>query len=381
MCRTFLFAFLFLTSLSSFSQEIEQRKKIINFNASYIGDQVNNLAGGLKTGSCYQGMANIRVGLNTGNAKLWKNGEFFFNVANTHGANPTEKYIGDYQGVSNIEAGNHTYLQEMWYRQVIGFVEITAGLQDLNIEFANSEQAGHFLNSSFGILPTISGNIPAPIFPLTSLGLSVKWNLSDRVALLTSLYDGCPTDFEDNPYNLKWEFKSGDGTLFVSELQYSAGSEDKPATIKTGMYFHQQSGKSIDGLNDDEPVHKTNYGMYIVADQVIWNGTRNNRKAGMFLQLGLCPENKNQNYYYTGIGFNYFGLLNKQGEDVMGISVAHVGLDRIAGNETSVELTYKIPFAKCLFLQPDFQYVINPSGSTIRISNSFVATVRFGINL
>jgi len=80
--------FSFCTGLTIFSQESILNKEAFRFEASYIGENLNNLSGGIKTGSTYLGMANIRLSFNTGSAGLWKGGEFFINSANTHGASP-----------------------------------------------------------------------------------------------------------------------------------------------------------------------------------------------------------------------------------------------------------------------------------------------------
>ena len=183
----------------------------VSLVASYVADNVNDVTGGIQTGSCYLGMANMMLGFDTKKARMWSGGHFFINAANTHGNKPSVNFIGDAQIVSNIEAGNHTYIQEIWYKQQMGNTQITAGLQDLNVEFANSEFGALYLNSSFGILPIISNNFNASIFPLTTIGLTYKWNISNQYSWVNAIYDGSPTNFDYNPHNLKWQFNSGDG--------------------------------------------------------------------------------------------------------------------------------------------------------------------------
>jgi len=382
MYRIILYSCLALfTRLTIFSQEsIPAGNEAFRFEASYVGDNINNLSGGIKTGSCYLGMANIRLSFNTGNAGLWKGGEFYINSANTHGASPSGEFIGDLQVVSNIEAGNHTYIQELWYKQLIGHLELTAGLQDLNVEFVNSEYSSLYLNSSFGILPTISGNIPAPIFPLTSLGLSVKWQVSEKATWLTALYDGCPTDFEDNPYNLSWKFNSDDGTLAISEFQFSTTFNNMPGTYKAGIYTHYHFLKVSDESDEPDSLCETNYGFYVIADQMLWRKPEDKGGLGLFVQFGFAPEKFNFNHYYTGAGLNFYGLLKNTGDDILGLAIAHAGIAEVTGSETTLELTYQLPLTKNIFIQPDFQYVINPAGVGEKLENSFAATFRFGLS-
>lgn len=363
-----------LFGLKSYSQD-QTTPKTFEFEAAYTGDFLNNLSGGIKTGSAYLGMANLRLGLNTDNTGLWKGGKLYINAANTHGNTPSAKLLGDFQVASNIEAGNHSYIQEFWYKQTLGSFEVTAGLQDLNVEFVASDHGGLFLNSSFGIMPSISGNIPAPIFPLTTLGISAKWQVSEKLTLMGALYDGCPTDFEDdNPYNLKWSIRSQDGALMFSEFQYTNEIGEKAGTYKLGGFFHDNH--LVD--TTEEPIYKNNYGFYAIADQMLWQNATN-KKLGMFLQLGLTPEDFNYLQYYIGGGVNIHGLWSKTSEDILGVGVAHAGIEE-TGNETTFELTWQLPLSSHIFIQPNVQYIINPSGYGEKLDNCLAATLRFGLS-
>jgi len=136
----------------------------IEFHASYIADFYGNAAGGIKTGVGFLGMANLKIGFNTETAGWWKGGSLFINGASTHGKSPTENFIGDFQVVSNIDAGNLIYLHELWFHQNFSKINFTIGLQDMNVQFVASENGSFYLNSSFGVPPVISDNVPAPIF-------------------------------------------------------------------------------------------------------------------------------------------------------------------------------------------------------------------------
>lgn len=380
MYKSSVFSLLLIfTCFTAFSQNENTKKKAMEFEASYIGENFNNLSGGIKTGSNYLGMANIRIGVNTKNTGLWKGGMFYINAANTHGATPSGELTGDFQVASNIEAGNHTFLQELWFKQSIGPLELTAGLQDLNMEFVSSEHAGLYLNSSFGIIPTISVNVPTPIFPLTGPGISLKWQVSERIAWLGAVYDGCPTDFENNnPYNLRWDFKSTDGALVISEIQLFSGAEKLPASYKIGFFLH--NNHLVVSEFDPNSLYENNYGFYFIADHTLWQKPDKRNKIGTFLQLGFTPEKFNFNNFYIGAGLNYYGLLNKNGDDALGFAIAHAAIDMESSSETSLELTYQIPVTENIFVQPDFQYIINPSGHGENLDNSFSAALRFGLS-
>lgn len=348
-----------------------------SFEASYLGDNINNLKGGIKQGSCYLGMASLRFGIDLNKAGI-KGVEFFVNAANTHGTSPSSHLIGDMQVASNIDAGNHSFIQEFWIKKTFKTLELTLGLQDLNVEFANSSYGSLFLNSSFGILPVISSNFAAPIFPLTTIGFTSKWRYSDKATWILALYDGSPTDFDYNPYNLNWQFLSGDGLLAISELQYSIKINELEGIYKAGLYSHNHIVER--GLSNPMPDSLTTplIGFYAYTDQTIWH--HQNKSIGLFSQMGYSPSSNCENDFYFGFGFNYSGIFSKEGLDILGFACAHQKLSKQNKSETSFELSYRYQLTKNIFLQPDIQYIVNPSGTTEKLKNSFVCSLRFGID-
>ena len=347
--------------------------------ASYISDNVSNLYGGIRSGHGFLGMANFTLDFDAEKAGLWKGGSFFINAVNTHGATPSADMFGDMQVVSNIEAGNRTYLQELWFKQAIGKVEFTLGLQDMNVEFANSENGALYLNSSFGILPIISGNVSAPLFPLTSLGLTAKWNVSENSAWLTAIYDGSPTDFDYNPYNLKWEFASGDGILAVTEFQHRMELKSLPGTYKVGVFTHNHLlEKNMNPAFPDSLNHST-FGVYAYGDQKIWAGGE--RSLDLFIHTGYSPSKTCTHDIYLGAGINIYGFLSRAKDDVLGLAIAHVNFAEGIGRETAIELTWQKQVHRNIFIQPDLQYVIKPSGGIGNLNNFLAAIMRIGISL
>ncbi len=360
------------------TQDSGAKKSFITLEAFYTGDIASNLNGGIKQGVRYLGMANLNLDFDFAKAGLWKGGHLFLKGANTHGKTPSADLFGDFQTSSNIEAGNHTYFQELWYKHTFKHLEFTIGLQDLNAEFAVSEHGADFMNSSFGVPSVISNNIPAPIFPLTTLGVTVKWNLSESVAFQTAIYDGCPGLFDNNQYNLHWNISENNGALIFSELQYSARIQKLPGIYKLGYYYHTGLRELNSETQDYESVFDHNYGIYLYADQDIWKGLET-RKLALFAQITLSPESINTQNLYLGGGVHYQGLFSQTGADVLGLAVAHAGFNpEDLQHETTFELMYKYPVSESFYVQPDFQYIINPSGTGEKLKNASAFFLRFG---
>ena len=345
--KTTSFIFAAAVSLAAYAQTEGQNP--FSFEGSYIGDTYYNMSGGMKTGGGFMGMGNIKVGFDTGKASWWKGGSLFINGASIHGTSLTEKYLGDLQIASNIDAGEHAYLHELWFRQEFGSVSFVIGLQDLNAEFMVSEGAGEFINSSFGVPPVIATGIPVPIFPLTGLGLTVRWDINARWAFQAAFFDGDQTDFDRNPHNIHWSICKDDGMLTMGEVHFDN-------RFKLGAYYRSANN---------------NYGFYALADQPL------NKRLSLFGQLAFAPKSKNENNYSLGLGANY-AIAERH---AAGFAATHAGLHR-AGHkhETALELYYKYTLNNSISFQPDIQYIINPSGSETKPDNALVGMLRLHIN-
>lgn len=326
------------------------------FEGAYLGDFYGNAAGGIKTGTGYVGMGNLKVGFDTGKAGWWKGGTLFVNGASIHGESLTGNFLGDLQVASNIDAGEHVYLHELWFRQQFGRISLTLGLQDLNIDYMTSEGGGGFVNSSFGVPPVIACNVPVPIFPLTGLGASVRWQVDERWAWQTALFDGDQTVFDHNPHNLRWSFSKNDGLLAMTEVHLNE-------RYKLGAYYHSAD---------------KNYGFYLFGDQTVYEHA--DRKLTLFAQLAVAPKDRNETNYSLGLGANMFGVFGKKQRDALGLALTHAGLHRTSHkHETAIELYYKYPINGNIALQPDLQYILNPSGTERKLPDALVGMLRLHI--
>jgi porin len=380
-----LFIILLLFPLLGKSQiyfDTDTSKQVWNpftYEASYVGDAFNNLHGGVKRGSGYLGMGNFRIALDTKEAGWWKGGVLFLNAAATHGKSPSE-YVGDFQVVSNIDAGDHMFIQELWYKQSFSTFDCILGLQDMNAEFLTSEGGGQFMNSSFGVPSVISDNVPAPIFPLTTLGVEVKWNISDQMIWQSAIYDGNPTAFDHNTYNLDWQIKKEDGALLISEFQYLKPIFKRASSIKAGLYYHSRLQAVDDSTSTLTSVFNNNQGLYAIIDQTLWYNTDSTRVLGYFVQAAASPRQSNTHNYYLGGGLTFRGIFKKRINDVIGIAVANAAFHNfVHKHELALEFNYKFELTENIYVQPNIQYLINPAGTDNPVENAVIGFVRFGL--
>jgi hypothetical protein len=122
----------------------------------------------------YLGLGAVQLTLKTEENGWWKGGALSLFVANTHGDNPSADDVGDLQVFDNIEAPNprtwtfgkkygmpnRSFFYEFYYQQVIKNFRFLIGQSDLNYDFQYSNYGANFLNSSFGISPEVTVNLP-----------------------------------------------------------------------------------------------------------------------------------------------------------------------------------------------------------------------------
>lgn len=326
----------------------------VEFSAVYKGDFTASVSGGKRGGTAFLGYAAMALTIDSGKLGIWKGGELYIEGASTHGDMPSHDLVGDVQGFDNIEAGNHTYMQQAWLRQQLGRVAFKVGLQDLNADYAVCGSACDFLNSSFGIHAVISCNFCAPIFPVTGLGMNINWQISDRCGMQIAVYDGNPIGFEDNPYNVRWHLSRAKGYLAITEGTYRRHG----GIYKVGAYYHTAERKC---------------GYYIGAEQQIV--TLGKRDIDIFVQSACAPRHT---HIYAGVGggVRIGGVLCEGGTIGMGVSTVWI---RDMANETVIEAYYRYVLNKNFYIQPDVQHIVDPSGKKA-IKNVIVTTMRFGIN-
>ncbi len=343
---------------------------------TYTGEFVNNMHGGLRRGSAYLGLLNFSFSLTPENTGIWSGGEIFLNAANSHGGTPTQTFIGDYQGISNIEAGTHSYIQELWFKQTLADFSITLGVQDMNASFMVSENGSSFINSSFGVPSAVSHFSPVPIFPLTTLGATFEWQIQPRWKVQTALYDGNIQGFESNPHNLDWKISRNDGVLSVSEIQFQQPeSSDMPGIYKVGFIYHSRM-REHDENEELVTVFNKRYSFYFNTDNEMYH--IKNSLINVFTQFSSSHGAGIENNLYIG-----GGLLCKKlfaDNDELGIAFAGSYFHHSAISEKTIEATYKRYITENIFIQPDIQYIINPAGEFSSTNSALAGIIRFGLN-
>ena len=348
---------------------------------SYTGELVENVAGGARRGATLPGVAGVQVSLPLGALVGWHGARVFVSALGTHGGAPSG-FVGDGQGVSNLEAPATVRLEEAWLQQNLfaNRVSWLAGRYDLNAEFYRLQSGALFINSSFGIGPEFShsglaGGGPS-IFPNTSTGTRIE--------------------FKPSP-NVVWRAAALDGPMFISEVallerpdtagvprqrRFGIGRglmRSYVAKLALGAWYYSTRFSDL----SDTTRHRGSGGAYLIGDLTL-------RSVTAFAQLGLGDGRVNQIGGYVGGGLTVTAPFASRPHDMVGLAVAAAGngshfarAQTAAGipaaGETTVELTYLALIGSWLSVQPDAQYVIHPSGTRL-LRNATVLGLRVAVS-
>ena len=279
----------------------------------------------------------------------------FVHGVRDHGHDPSAEVLGDLQTASNIEAPDQLLLYEAWLeaRVADGRVGVLAGLHDLNSEFYVSEFASLFLNSSFGIGPEISLNVPASIFPQPGWGALLRVQNEYGNALRFGVYDGDPTTRAIR--------RKQEGLMGIAELELHWVDLGEPGVLKLGWWKH--TGLHPSPFAPGRTFHAV-MGAYGILEQrfVHWPGGG----FGAFVQYGQAQRDRTEVPSYLGVGVHVAGFIPGRPEDEIGLALAraeHQLTPRKSVYEATWELTLRLVFfGGRASLQPSWQHILHPGG-------------------
>ncbi len=395
-----------------------------------------NVSGGVKQGFEADGLTTVTLQMDTEKAFGLKGGTLNVSGLQYWGGNLTADNLLVLQTLTDIEAPVGVRLWELWYQQKFtDKFDIKVGEQSLDEEFTIAPTANSFFLSAMSGwpgVPTIDLPGGGPAYPLASLGVRGRVQMTDSVTALGGVFNGSPIPrdspnaAESNPNGVSFPLDTG--TLAIAELQYAYGSSTSgkassdgplPGVYKIGAWydsykFNDQQYDTI-GLplasplsNGDPSQRHGDFSLYGVMDQMIWRSKEDtNRSVNIFFRPMFTPyEDRNLVSASINAGFAAHGALPTRDNDIFGVEMGTVwatsgasNFDRqmqffqpsvytpIRGSETFIEASYQFQVLPSWVIQPDVQYFINPAlglanpdEPTQRIKNELVVGMRTNVN-
>lgn len=347
-----------------------------SFEFIYKADLFSNLYGGFQRDTKY--LDNIDLIFSSDLEKILNltGTNITIHFLGNGGGAPSE-LVGASQGISNIETTPTWKLYQLLLEKSLfdNKLSVLFGLYDLNSEFDTRESSGIFLNPSHGIGDEFakSGLNGPSIFPNTSVAIRVKFLSENGNYFQTALLDGVPGNPE-NSYGTHVILSKDDGFLITAEYGIVDVENDlQKSKIAFGGWAYT-SRSQVNNIYTSNSQTENNYGFYFTAESRLFSKSENPLSgASGFIRIGVANENINPVDFYLGTGFNYSGLLNSEGNDVLGLAIAFshnsqsyrnvaaINGELIKEYEINLEATYLFQLTPWLMLQPDIQYIINPS--------------------
>ena len=334
----------------------------VGHHAALTIDMFSNVDGGIETGTSVLGLLDLGL-----DVKVSDKTGFYANVYAIGGENPSDN-VGDFNLLINTAALDAVRLYRAFIYTEFAGAEIHVGKVAVDDEFMVSDYASLFINSGFGIIPTVSGNIPIPNYPLSAPGVFFRKSLSESFCLQAGIYDGNTRSQRANKNGLNNALRTEEGLAMFVETTLNAGN----SIIKGGGFVH--SGElqdfSTGGVEDG------NAGFYVSIDRTFDSGLFN-RAGGWFARASYSLNNEvNIIDFYADAGVTFDVPRQQRSGDTLGFAVSYSGFgsdyinaQRASGTiqsneEVVLEAIYNMEVTNNISLIPDVQYIINPANAT-----------------
>jgi porin len=356
------------------------RNKIQNygfeFDPVYTGEVFGNTSGGFKQGTVYDHSLNLPLTIYLDKiVNWWDGGTIHANALWIAGRSLSADKVGDISGISNISGYKTVRLQELWYQQTFWSMRasVKVGLVAADAEFFTSDTASLFINGTFGAFTLVGANLPdPPVYPMAAPAVRFLVQPIPQFYFQSGIYAGTTEDQDVNKNGVDFRVNSSDGALIFSEMGYlfnqAAGDRGLVGTYKLGSFVHTANfANQVTGAGEG-----ANFGVYGVADQEIYK--HGGKDVSFFVRGGGAPNDVNAVDWYFDAGFNFSGFIPGRLLDTAGVAIARSNFShdfsasQVADGsnpfsaETVIEATYKAQITPWWTIQPDFQYIFNPSG-------------------
>ena len=235
----------------------------------YTGESFADVAGGLRQGAVFDGMAKLGVGFNLEKIAGWSGASIDVNTIFPHDESLSQNHTGDLGVVSNIDTYDGVRLYKLWFQQLLddGRWSLRTGQIATDKECFVSEGASLHLTNTLGTFPVVSANLPAPIFPLSSPGFRVRWEPGEAFSLMAMVFSGDAGTPVSNPHNVTWRYDRNDGVFGVAEMAYRTHTTPDDhrlrGVFKLGVFADTKAFDDLDG----RPVHRGDGGVYANAEE------------------------------------------------------------------------------------------------------------------
>jgi len=379
----------------------------IEFVSTYVIDTLGSVAGGKRQSFAEDSSLGMDLNVDFEKAASLKGLQFHVSMVYRQGNNLASD-IGNKFPPSSIYGSEQIRLYNLYVEQAVfdDKLSLKFGRLGAGDDFAQSPLYWTFLTNSIDGCPiNLPINFFFTVYPTSTWGARLKFHPTSAFMWKGGIYhqDSGVGRNAAHGADFTWRDK---GLLYIQELSYLPNqypaAKGMPGNYKLGLFYStgdfkdqylDKNGSSyaLTGLPQRE--RNGNYGLYFHADQQIYRepGPKKDQGLTPLFVMVFQPTNVNQIPFFFDGGLIYKGLVPKRDDDVTAVGFAWGAWSRNLNKyqhdaglyeqkyEVILEATYKIAVNQWLYIQPDVQYIINPSGGTKDLPDALVIGARTGV--
>lgn len=384
-------------------------------SVTFVSDMLGNPVGGLRQGFAEADNLGVNIGVDLEKRYGLEGGHFLLSMSQRSGRSLTNEYIGNTFSTQQVFGGETFKVVDIAYQQ-------TLGEDDVEFQIGRIAAGDDFLVSPYNYLFVQNGFCGNPVgiflnapgmsaYPNATWGSVVQVRPIRRGYVMAGLYNGDPTIRDINNHGVDMSIDGPPFAIleFAYEHNQQPGDTGLIGNYKLGAWFDgndfanlEQQALADAGGGVVPSIHEGNYGFYGLFDQVLWRWSGRQeeimRGLGVVASVLVSPDQSisKMPYFFTtgvaargiyadrprdiaafGIIFGEFSSDLRQGQRQAQLLDPTIGVQQ---HETALEWTYIFRFRDgAYFIQPDVQYIINPSG-TGQIDNALVIGTQVGFN-
>ena len=342
------------------------------FKLTYTGEAWD-LSGGAQPGTNY--MQSLDGSLSIDADKLgWRGAHFYFEALGINGKSLTSETgaLSAPSAIDGLAAINTFRLYQGYYEQHLFHTDVLLGIYDPQTQFASTRPMDLFFNRAFAwstpmTFSGMQGGLNLPLYPNSELGLRIKQELTEQLTAKFGLLNAM-ADNPTAPWNTDVQFNSKYGALAVGELDYVPMARTK---IIAGFWTLTGKFTSSDRLNADGMAHQ----YYGTSGGYVGGATRvytidGGRGVDLFANYGFANADVNPVDHSLSGGITVTGPFAARPHDRLGFSIGYLHVSRASSfanppfngtYELPIELTYRAQLTDWLTVQPNIQYIHNPT--------------------
>ena len=373
-------------------------EKGVTFDLNNTFDVYDDISGALDSGTEYFGRARATMNLDLEKLIGMENATFSVGAISQYGRNYNRSVFGVLTNPSSIEGVETTRMANIWLEQTLfeNLLTYRVGKVDGVGNFGSQEYGGTFMNDELAYIPNLLFAAGLPYDPAQQLGAVVTvrpFENSDMEGtyLKGGIFNSNNLDamnYDDDGVDFTWDGP----TAFAGEIGYISAEApvDLPWYAKGGVQFNSGSFTEVNGSGETSK-HNTLYyanvgkSLYLLDEE-------GDRHIDGSISLSYAPKEEVNVYHYEVTALlRAIGPFASRPTDEAGIGLIAAWLsdeysdntdatgNDPSGNEFTVELTYKLKLTPWIYIQPDFQVVLNPNGNGSR-DPVYLGALRTGIN-